>query len=209
MDTTFLFDAAPDPSESLSYSIANSFANPFADVVRSRVVVDPVAMYFQDFSGSEEGDGFYVAKESLSIRGLNAMIGERTIHCVTDGGCSIVAMSDAACNMFGIAFDPTRQIPLQSANGETDFSLGLAKDVPFRFGEIVVFLQVLVVPSPAYDILLGHPFEVLAQANIVNFLLGDQDFTLTDPNTHKTLTIPTIPREPPRFRKGVRREKRK
>ncbi|KAE9383319.1 hypothetical protein BT96DRAFT_795053, partial [Gymnopus androsaceus JB14] len=158
---------------------------------------DPVSVFFQDFGDSEEGDGFYVAKDSLSIRGINATIGERSIHCVTDSGCSIVAMSDTACNALGIAFDPGRTIPLQSANGETDWTLGVAKDVPFRFGEVLAFLQVHIVPSPAYDVLLGRPFEVLTQAQIRNFLSGDQHFTLTDPNSHKTVTIPTIPREPP------------
>ncbi|KAE9389056.1 hypothetical protein BT96DRAFT_1003596 [Gymnopus androsaceus JB14] len=120
---------------------------------------DPVSVFFQDFGDSEEGDGFYVAKDSLSIRGINATIGERSVHCVTDSGCSIVAMSDTACNAFGIAFDPGRTIPLQSANGETDWTLGVAKDVPFRFGEVLAFLQVHIVPSPAYDVLLGRPFR--------------------------------------------------
>lgn len=68
---------------------------------------DPVSIFFQDFAGSEEGDGFYVAKDSLSIRGINATVGERSVHCITDSGCSIVAMSDNACNALGIAFDPS------------------------------------------------------------------------------------------------------
>ncbi|KAE9383778.1 hypothetical protein BT96DRAFT_843360, partial [Gymnopus androsaceus JB14] len=154
---------------------------------------DPVAVFFQDFGDSEEGDGLYIVKDLLSIRGINATIGVRSAHCVTDSGCSIVAMSDTACNAFGIAFDPGRTIPLQSANGETDWTLGVAKDIPFRFGEVLAFLQVHIVPSPAYDVLLGRPFEVLTQAHIRNFLSGDQHFTLTDPNSHKTVTIPTIP----------------
>jgi hypothetical protein len=165
-------------------------------------------VFFQEFGDAEEGDGFYVAKESLSIRGINTNIGERFIHCVTDSGCSIVAMSEATCNQLGIAFDPNRKIPLQSANGEMDFTLGIAKDVPFRFGEITVFLQAHIVPSPAYDILLGRPFDVLTQATVRNFLSGDQHYTITDPNTHKTITIPTIPRELPRFRLADERVKR-
>ncbi|KAF9060303.1 hypothetical protein BDP27DRAFT_1237023 [Rhodocollybia butyracea] len=143
---------------------------------------------------------------SLSIRSLNALIGDRSVHCVVDSGCSIVAMSDTACNVLGLTFDPGKIIPLQSANGVTDFTLGIAKDVPFRFGEVQVFLQVHVVPSPAYDVLIGRPFEVLTQAVIRNFLSGDQHYTITDPNSFKTVTIPTVPRELPRFRKGDERE---
>jgi hypothetical protein len=118
-------------------------------------------------------------------------------------------MSDAACNTLGISFDPEKRLPLQSANGGMDLTLGLAKDVPFRFGEVLIFLQVHVVPSPAYDVLLGRPFEVLTQANFRNFLSGDQHLTITDPNNHRSITIPTIPRELPRFRMGDERERRK
>ncbi|KIK51030.1 hypothetical protein GYMLUDRAFT_982894 [Collybiopsis luxurians FD-317 M1] len=154
-------------------------------------------------------DGFYVAKDSHSIRGINATIGERTVHCVLDSGCSIVAMSNAACNTLGIAFDPEQKIPLQSTNGSTDWSRGLAKDVPFHFGDVLAFLQVQVVDSPAYNFLLGRPFEILIQANVWNFLSGDQHLSLTDPNTHKTVTILTLPRDYPQFKKGEGQERGK
>ncbi|KAJ4479472.1 hypothetical protein C8R41DRAFT_771990 [Lentinula lateritia] len=167
-----------------------------------------LANFFTDFGDAREGDGFYVARESHSIRAVNAIIGGRPAHCILDGGCSIVVMSDAACNAFGLAFDPEKRINLQSANGNTDWSMGLAKDVPFRFGDVVAFLQVQVVDSPAYDFILGRPFEILMQASYKNFLSGNQHLTLTDPNTHKTTTIPTVPREPPRFRKEDSREYR-
>ncbi|KAJ3804618.1 hypothetical protein F5876DRAFT_82868 [Lentinula aff. lateritia] len=172
------------------------------------VLQEGLASFFTDFGDAKEGDGFYVAKESHSIRAVNATIGGRPAHCILDGGCSIVVMSDAACNVFGFAFDPEKCINLQSANGNTDWSLGLAKDVPFRFGNVVAFLQVQVVDSPAYDFILGRPFEILMQASYKNFLSGDQHLTLTDPNTYKTTTIPTVPREPPRFRKEDSREYR-
>ncbi|KAJ3846388.1 hypothetical protein EV368DRAFT_89107 [Lentinula lateritia] len=169
---------------------------------------ESLANFFTDFGDAKEGDGFYVAKESHSIRAVNATIGGRPAHCILDGGCSIVVMSDAACNAFGFAFDPEKRINLQSANGNTDWSMGLAKDVPFRFGDVIAFLQVQVVDSPAYDFILGRPFEILMQASYKNFLSGDQHLTLTDPNTYKSTTIPTVPREPPRFKKEDSRDYR-
>ncbi|KAJ3744592.1 hypothetical protein DFH05DRAFT_1397228 [Lentinula detonsa] len=155
-----------------------------------------------------EGSHFLlpIRQDSHSIRGINAIIGERTVHCIDDGGCSIVAMSDACANVLGIAFDPSKVIPLQSANGQTNYSLGLAKDVPFQFCGLTAFLQVHIVPSPAYDVLLGRPFQVLMQAVYKNFLSGDQHVTLIDPNTHNIITIPTVPQELPRFRKGDGRD---
>ncbi|KAJ3859262.1 hypothetical protein EV359DRAFT_68310 [Lentinula novae-zelandiae] len=169
---------------------------------------EDLAIFFTDFGDAKEGDGFYVAKESHSIRAVNTTIGGRPTHCILDGGCSIVVMSDAACNVFGFAFNPEKCINLQSVNGNTNWSLGLAKDVPFRFGDVIAFLQVQVVDSPAYGFILGCPFEILMQASYKNFLSGDRHLTLTDPNTYKTTTIPTVPREPPRFRKEDSRDYR-
>jgi hypothetical protein len=42
-----------------------------------------------------------------------------------------------------------------SVKGGVDQSLGLAKNIPFKIGEITVYLQVHVLRQPAYDILLG------------------------------------------------------
>ncbi|KAJ3765084.1 hypothetical protein FB446DRAFT_795403 [Lentinula raphanica] len=169
----------------------------------------PWSAYFNDHGQAEEGDEYFVAKETLSIRGVNAVIGERAAHCILDSGCSLVVASLAACNAFGFLFDTGRRIILQSANGHTNWSIGLAKDVPFRFGEVLAFLQVQIVDTPAYDFLLGRPFEVLMQASYKNFHSGDQHITLVDPNTEKSVTIATIPREPPRFKKEDGRELRK
>ncbi|KAJ3764979.1 hypothetical protein FB446DRAFT_510601 [Lentinula raphanica] len=179
------------------------------DAGGGRKAEQPFSVYFNDFGPAEEGDEYFVAKETHPIRGVNAIIGERAAHCVLDGGCSLVAASLAACNALGLAFDPGRKINLQSANETTNWSLGLAKDVPFRFGEVLAFLQVQVVDTPAYDFLLGRPFEVLMQATYKNFHSGDQHITLVDPNSSKVVTIPTLPREPPRFRKEDGRELRK
>ncbi|KAE9409431.1 hypothetical protein BT96DRAFT_774986, partial [Gymnopus androsaceus JB14] len=138
-----------------------------------------------------EGDRIYVGRELTSIRGVTAVVGERPIHCITDWGCSIISMLVATCNALGVMFDPTRCIPLQSANGKTDWTLGTARDVPFCFGEVTAILQVHIVDSPAYDVLLGRPFNLLTQARTQSFLSGDQHITITDPNTKKIVTIPT------------------
>ncbi|KAJ3792031.1 hypothetical protein GGU11DRAFT_750669 [Lentinula aff. detonsa] len=163
---------------------------------------DTFNSYFNHFGSAEEGEGFYVAKSAHTIQAINAIIGEKVVHCITDGGCSIVGMSDAVCNALGIAFDPTMKIEIQSANRGVDLTLGLAKDVLFCFGDITVFLQVHIIPSPAYDVLLGRPFEILTQAIFHNFLSGKQHLTLTDPNNNRMVTIPTVKREPPRFHNG-------
>ncbi|KAE9391347.1 hypothetical protein BT96DRAFT_832182, partial [Gymnopus androsaceus JB14] len=140
-----------------------------------------------------EEDKIYVGKELMSIRGIMAVVGECPIHCITDWGCSIIAMLVAMCNVLGVMFDPTCCIPLQSANGKMDCTLGIARDISFCFGRVTAILQVHIVNSPTYNVLLGRPFEMLTQAQTQSFLSGNQHITLTNPNTKRIITISTIP----------------
>ena len=45
-----------------------------------------------------------------------------------------------------------------------------------------------------YHILLGHPFDVLTETEIKNFGNGDQELTITDPNSGHRCTMSTFPR---------------
>ena len=55
-------------------------------------------------------------------------------------------------------------------------------------------MQVHIIGSPAYDILLGRPFDILTESIVRNFSNEDQTVTITDPNTGQRHTIPTFPR---------------
>jgi hypothetical protein len=60
-------------------------------------------------------------------------------------------------------------------------------------------LQVHVLHAPAYDILLGRPFDVITQSVVRNFPDENQTVTILDPNTSKKATVPTIQRGSHRF----------
>jgi hypothetical protein len=81
---------------------------------------------------------------------------------------------------------------MQSANGEVDKSLGLARNDPFQLGSVTVFLQVHIIRSPAYDILLGRPFDVLTESVVCNFANEEQTITITDPNSGISATVLTF-----------------
>ena len=85
------------------------------------------------------------------------------------------------------------------ANSGVDQLLGLAGNVPFLVGTITLYLQVHVLHAPAYDILLGHPFNILTQSVVRNFADENQTITILDPNTGRKVTVPTIPRGTFRF----------
>nr|GAT44352.1 predicted protein [Mycena chlorophos] len=71
--------------------------------------------------------------------------------------------------------------------------MGLAKNVPFRWGELKLYLQVHVIRDPAYKVLLGRPFDVLTKSR-TDHEAGRQILTLTDPNTGRAWTVPTYDR---------------
>ena len=91
------------------------------------------------------------------------------VECILDNGCMVVAMSDGVCHMLGVTYDPTFRLQMESANGEVNETLGLAWNVPFSIGQVTLFFQVHIVSSPAYNIILGRPFDVLMESCVKKF----------------------------------------
>ena len=136
-----------------------------------------------------------MAKTTHALRSVVPVVNHSgRVECVVDPGCQVVAMSEEVSNRLVIPYDPTVIMQMISANGTKDFSLGIARNVPFRFGDITLYLQVHVLRHPAYDVLLGRPFDVLTQSVIRNYDDERQTITIRDPNSGQQATIPTIPR---------------
>ena len=103
-------------------------------------------------------------------------------------------MSEESCHDLSLSYDPGIVLNMEAANGSMDRSLGLARNIPFQIGEIIFYIQVHVIRSPAYNILLGRPFDILTESVVHNFANGDQTITIHDPNTGKRATVPTFSR---------------
>lgn len=162
----------------------------------SIILPDPIERYYRSLRGEEpDPERLVIAKESSAVRSIFAVIDStRKKECILDPGCQIIAMADDVCHDLALVYDPTIRLNMQSANGSTDWSLGLARNVPFTIGSITLYMQVHIISSPAYDILLGRPFDILTESIVRNFANEDQTITITDPNTGKRYTIPTFPR---------------
>ena len=108
---------------------------------------------------------------------------QQHIEGILDPGSQIIAMAEEVCLDLGLVYDPTVVLHMQSANGEVNPSLGLARNVPMRIGDITLYVQIHIIRSPAYNILLGRPFDVLTESVVRNFANEDQTITIFDPNT--------------------------
>jgi hypothetical protein len=166
------------------------------------VIADPYEAYLRKNAGNGHSteSGIVVAAESNALRAILPIIdGQDRVEAILDPGCQIVAMSEEISNALALPYDPAIRLHMVSANGGIDQSLGLARNVPFLVGDITLYLQVHVLRAPAYDILLGRPFDVLTQSVVRNFADENQTVTILDPNTGRKATVPTIPRGSHRF----------
>jgi hypothetical protein len=163
--------------------------------VGSVIVPDPVEQYLESLGPDETPRPVYAAKDAETLKVVYPMVqGKKPVEAVLDSGSQIVSMSYEQARDLGLVWDPDIQIYMQSANGALEKSVGLAKNVSFKFGDITVFLQVHIIDGPAYKILLGRPFEVLTESQFINKRDGSQIITLKDPVTGKRCSMPTINR---------------
>ncbi|KAF7323991.1 RT-RNaseH-2 domain-containing protein [Mycena kentingensis (nom. inval.)] len=179
------------------------------------VANDPVVQYLNSVPANEtpkqvlvaSKDVMHIASDSASLRvlypAINGVSEEESIY---DNGSQIVSMAQEIAEKLGLAWDPDICIHMQSANAQVEKSLGLAKNVPFRFGDIILYLQVHIIRQPAYKVLLGRPFDTLTRSNVENRADGSQLLTLTDPNSGKRCTVPTFERGVPRQLKRAERD---
>lgn len=160
----------------------------------SVIAQDPYLQYLEGLTDGEDPKQIYVARDSVPLRVTFPYINSQgPVESVLDTGSQIVSMSLEQAQHCGLVWDPNINIFMQSANGQLEKSMGLARNVPFRWGELKIYLQVHVIRNPAYKVLLGRPFDVLTKSR-TDHEEGRQLLTLTDPNTGRAWTVPTYDR---------------
>ena len=165
------------------------------------IIKDPYEAFLRSrLTTSSSNEDIKVTMESNSLHAiLPTVVEQEQVEAILDPGCQIVAMSKEVWIALGIVYDPNVCLNMISANGGIDQSLGLAKNIPFKISEIIVYLQVHILRSPAYDILLGRPFDVLTESVVCNYSDKNQTITILDPNTGKKATVLTVKRGSYRF----------
>ncbi|KAJ7610992.1 hypothetical protein FB45DRAFT_1037878 [Roridomyces roridus] len=166
------------------------------------VACDPVLEYLSTLKPGERAKQIFatmvdpaVALDSAALRVVYPLIkGVGQAESILDNGSQIVSMAMATAIELGVEWNPDINIMMQSANGQVEKTEGLARNVPFRFGDITVYLQVHVLRNPAYKVLLGRPFDILTASNVQNQPDGRQIVTITDPTTKQRCTLPTFER---------------
>ena len=161
----------------------------------STIIKDPYEIFLNTAPVGRRPNLLTVAKETSALRSILPLINHHLfVESILDPGSQVISMAEEACHSLRLIYNPEVKLSMQSANGEIDEMLGLTRNVPIQIGEITLYLQFHIVQNPAYDILLGRPFDVLVESIIHNFENESQTVTIHDPNTGKTATVPTFAR---------------
>jgi len=188
-----------NPQYETTSTFINAVHQPHTPPPGSIVIPDPYETYVSSLPPGAVPDRLVVAKESSALRSIHPLVDhQRHVEAILDPGSQIIAMAEDICFDLGLVYDPTIVLNMQSANGEVDQSLGLARNVPIQIGEMTLYIQVHIIRSPAYDILLGRPFDILTESVVRNFANEDQTITIFDPNSGRRATVPTSARGRPR-----------
>ncbi|KAG6913177.1 hypothetical protein DXG01_009038 [Tephrocybe rancida] len=116
---------------------------------------DPVLQYYESLAPDEKPKIIICANESEGLRTIYPVVnGKGGVESILDGGSQIVSMAKGDAEKAGLTWDSSITIHMQSANKQLDETCGLARNVPFSFGDLIVYLQVHVVNEPAYHVLM-------------------------------------------------------
>lgn len=173
------------------------------------IMDDPVVQYLDTLKEGETPKQIFAGLTSAALRCVFPNINNSgEMEAIMDGGSQIVSMSEKEARSRGVPWDPDVHILMQSANGQVEKTLGLARNIPFEFESITVYLQVHILKSAPYKALLGRPFEILTESVVANSKDGSQTVTMTDPYTGSRITIPTHPRGHVRQIKRAQKDKK-
>jgi len=160
----------------------------------SFVADDPILQYLSE-NKNVEAEDLVVAGTSESLRAIYMIVNRvGQEECLLDSGSMIVSMARERAVHFGLTWDPSIRINMESASNHLEKTLGLARNVRFAVGGINVFLQVHILEKPPYKILLGRPFDTFTSSVHKTNSNGTSELVLTDPNTKHVAVVPTYKR---------------
>ncbi|ESK88916.1 hypothetical protein Moror_13227 [Moniliophthora roreri MCA 2997] len=170
---------------------------PVGDMPAGAVVqLDPIDQFNVNIMDCPEG-----VKEVLTIvaamtKGLRVIFPKVNgssvmVEVVLDTGSQIISIDTQITKSLDLTWDPDMVIHMQSLNSGLNSMWGLARNVPFKFEEIVLYLQVHIVNDAPYQVLLGRPFNTLANTKVLNNR-EDTELELMCPNTKRRVTLPTF-----------------
>ena len=121
-------------------------------------------------------------------------------ECILDGGAQIVVMRKDVWQKLRAPIIVDRSMVMESTSAGTTKTLGVLEEHPVQLGPITVYLQIQVVESAPFKVLLGRPFFDIISCAEDSRSGGHHQIHITDPKTGRPYTFPTHPRPPKALR---------
>src|SRR5882762_7567032 len=115
-------------------------------------------------------------------------------ECILDGGAQVVVMRKDIWEKLRVPLAANRATPMESASATTTMTLGLIEDHPVQLGPITIYLQIQVVESAPFEVLLGRPFFNVTSCSEVSSAGGNHEIRIRDPKTGSPYVFATEPR---------------
>ena len=120
------------------------------------IIKNPYEVYLHTTPEDCSPNCLTIAKESSALCTILPLINHNQyIESILDPGSQVITMSEAACNVLALIYDPCIHLCMQLANHEVDETLGLTCNMPILIGDIMLYIQFHIIHNPAYDVLLG------------------------------------------------------
>ncbi|KAJ8594380.1 hypothetical protein M405DRAFT_729842 [Rhizopogon salebrosus TDB-379] len=136
-------------------------------------------------------NGSITAHHSIPLKCIEATVLGKVLTCVLDQGAEIIVMRKDIWQNLSVPLRSDHLMTMESANTNKDATLGVIENLGFDFGAGEIRLQVQVIERANFDVLLGRPFYAHTSCKTQDFINGDQNLTLSDPNTGKEIMIAT------------------
>ena len=161
---------------------------------RAIIIEDPYEVYLRTALVDRSSDCLTVAKELSALCTILPLINhDQFVESVLDPGSQVITMSEAMCHALALIYGPRIHLHMQLENREVDKTLGLACNMPILVGDIILYIQFHIVCNPAYNVLLGQPFDILVKSIVRNYSNEDQTIMIHDPNSRRIVMVPTFP----------------
>ncbi|KAJ6592940.1 hypothetical protein B0H19DRAFT_917727 [Mycena capillaripes] len=132
------------------------------------------------------------SSEIDALRVIDPVINDSfQVEGILDQGSEVITMNRDVWLKLGVGLDPQKVLNMQSANSQSNPTVGVIQDLKFNIHGIELPLQVHVVQGAPFDLLIGRPFFRFTSCLTTDNPDGSQEITITCPNTGKRVTIPT------------------
>lgn len=124
-------------------------------------------------------------------------------ECILDGGAQIVVMRKDIWEKLQSPITANKAMAMESANSGRTLTLGLVENQPVRIGPVTIYLQIQVVESAPFEVLLGRPFFDVLSCMEISHSGGTHEIHVRDPETNTPYVFATRPRQPKSSRESA------